>query len=140
VFNVSLQLIFDGTVVRVRLGKKATSFSLLVALGVREDGQKVMLAVENMGGESEAAWRAFLDDLVKRGLKVSSNSESFALKTKRRPQSGMRFSPHEPCNAPESFIALRLNVCTQPAPPRDVDSNRSLAAGQSLQQNFYEQL
>jgi putative transposase len=45
VFNVSLQLIFDGTVVRVRLGKKATSFSLLVALGVREDGQKVMLAV-----------------------------------------------------------------------------------------------
>jgi hypothetical protein len=25
-----------------------------VALGVREDGQKVLLAVKNMGGESEA--------------------------------------------------------------------------------------
>ncbi len=49
------------------LDKKATSISLLVALGVREDG-KVLLAVKNMGGESEAAWRALLDDLVKRGL------------------------------------------------------------------------
>jgi hypothetical protein len=28
------------------------------------------LAVKNMGGESEAAWRALLDDLVKRGLKT----------------------------------------------------------------------
>ena len=50
------------------LDKKAASISLLVALGVREDGQKVLLAVKNMGGESEAAWRALLDDLVKRGL------------------------------------------------------------------------
>src|SRR5271170_2050428 len=64
------RLILDGTVVRVRLDKKATSISLLVALGVRQDGQKVLLAVKNMGGESEAAWRALLDDLVKRGLKT----------------------------------------------------------------------
>ena len=38
-----VRLILDGTVVRVRLDKKATSISLLVALGVREDGQKVLL-------------------------------------------------------------------------------------------------
>jgi putative transposase len=63
-----VRLILDGTVVRVRLDKKATSISLLVALGVRADGQKVMIAVKNMGGESEAAWRALLDDLVTRGL------------------------------------------------------------------------
>ena len=63
-----IRLILDGTVVRVRLDKKATSISLLVALGVRQDGQKVLLAVRNMGGETEAAWRAFLDDLVNRGL------------------------------------------------------------------------
>jgi putative transposase len=63
-----IRLILDGTVVRVRLDKKSTSISLLIALGVRRDGQKVLLAVKNMGGESEAAWRAFLDDLVKRGL------------------------------------------------------------------------
>ena len=65
-----IRLILDGTVVRVRLDKKATSISLLVALGVRADGQKVLLAVKNMGGESEAAWRALLDDLVKRGLRT----------------------------------------------------------------------
>jgi transposase-like protein len=63
-----IRLILDGTVVRVRLDRKATSISLLVALGVRADGRKVLLAVKNMGGESEAAWRALLDDLVRRGL------------------------------------------------------------------------
>ena len=65
-----VRLILDGTVVRVRLDKKATSISLLVVLGVRRDGQKVLLAVKNMGGESEAAWRALLDDLLARGLKT----------------------------------------------------------------------
>ena len=63
-----VRLILDGTVVRVRLDRKATSLSVLVALGVRRDGQKVLLALRNMGGESEAAWRAILDDLVARGL------------------------------------------------------------------------
>jgi len=63
-----VRLILDGTVVRVRLAKKATSLSVLVVLGVRRDGQKVLLALRNMGGESEAAWRALLDDLVARGL------------------------------------------------------------------------
>jgi transposase-like protein len=63
-----VRLILDGTVVRVRLDRKATSLSVLVALGVRRDGQKVLLALRNMGGESEAAWRALLDDLVARGF------------------------------------------------------------------------
>jgi putative transposase len=65
-----VRLILDGTVVRVRLDRKATAISLLVVLGVRDDGQKVLLAVKNMGGESEAAWRALLDDLVGRGLRA----------------------------------------------------------------------
>src|SRR6201987_165899 len=64
-----VRLILDGTVVRVRLDRKATSIALLVVLGVREDGQKVLLAVKNMGGETGEAWRAVLDDLVKRGLR-----------------------------------------------------------------------
>jgi len=38
-----VRLILDGTVVRVRLDKKATSISLLFALGVRQDGQKIDL-------------------------------------------------------------------------------------------------
>jgi len=64
-----VRLILDGTVVRVRLDRKATSISLLVVIGVREDGQKVLLAVKNMGGETTEAWRAVLDDLVARGLR-----------------------------------------------------------------------
>ena len=63
-----VRLILDGTVARVRLDRKATSVSLLVALGVRADGQKMLLAIKSMGGESEAAWRALLDDLIGRGL------------------------------------------------------------------------
>ena len=46
------------------------SIPLLVVLGVRRDGQKVLLAVKNMGGETEAAWRHVLEDLLGRGLKA----------------------------------------------------------------------
>jgi transposase-like protein len=63
-----VRLILDGTVVPVRLDRKATKLSVLVALGVRRDGQKVLLAARNLAGESEAAWRTLLDDLVARGL------------------------------------------------------------------------
>ena len=63
-----VRLILDGTVVKVRLDRRATSISLLVVLGVRRDGQKTLLAVRNMGGESGAAWRVALDDLIARGL------------------------------------------------------------------------
>jgi putative transposase len=64
-----VRLILDGTVVRVRLDRKATAISLLVVIGVRADGQKILLAVKNMGGETTEAWRAILDDLVGRGLR-----------------------------------------------------------------------
>ena len=65
-----VRLILDGAVVGVRVDRKATSVSLLVVLGIRRDGQKVLLAARNMGGEGEAAWRAVLDDLVARGLRT----------------------------------------------------------------------
>src|SRR5437879_6923809 len=64
-----VRVILDGTVVRVRLDRKATAISLLVVIGVRADGQKVLLAIKSMGGESTEAWRAVLDDLVGRGLR-----------------------------------------------------------------------
>ena len=73
-----VRLILVGTVARVRLDRRATSVSLLVALGVRADGQKVLLAIKTMGGESEAAWPTLIDDLVRRGLPTPELS---ALKT-----------------------------------------------------------
>jgi transposase-like protein len=64
-----VRLILDGTVVRVRLDRKATAISLLVVIGVRADGQKILLAIKAMGSESTEAWRAVLDDLIRRGLR-----------------------------------------------------------------------
>ena len=64
-----VRLILDGTVIRTRLDRKATNISVLAAIGVRRDGQKVLLSIRNMGGESTAAWRQFLEDLDARGLK-----------------------------------------------------------------------
>jgi hypothetical protein len=56
--------------VRVRLDRKATSISLLVVLGVRQDGQKALLAIKQMGGESvDNGWRVLFmraSDLVQR--------------------------------------------------------------------------
>ena len=64
-----VRLILDGTVVRVRLDRKATVISLLVVMGVRADGQKMLLAIKSMGSESAEAWRVVLDDLIRRGLR-----------------------------------------------------------------------
>jgi putative transposase len=65
-----VRLILDGTVVKARVDRKATKLSILVVMGVREDGQKVLLGLRTMGGESEAAWRELLDDLIARGLRA----------------------------------------------------------------------
>lgn len=50
-----VRLILDGTVIKTGLGCKATNISVLAAIGVRRDGQKVLLSIKNMGGESKAA-------------------------------------------------------------------------------------
>lgn len=64
-----VRVILDGTVIRTRIDRRATNILVLAAIGVRRDGQKVLLSIRNMGGESAAAWRQFLDDLDTRGLR-----------------------------------------------------------------------
>jgi transposase-like protein len=64
-----VRLIPDGTVIKTRLDRKATDIPVPAAIGVRRDGQKVLLSIRNMGGESTASWCQFLDDLGARGLK-----------------------------------------------------------------------
>ena len=54
-----MRLILNGTVVRVRPDRKATSISLSVVLGIREDGHKMLLAVKQMDGETAEAYRRF---------------------------------------------------------------------------------
>lgn len=58
-----VRLILDGTVVKARSDRKATTIPGPVAIGVRHDGQKVSIGLKTMGGETTAAWRAFLQDL-----------------------------------------------------------------------------
>ncbi len=63
------RLILDGIVVHVRIGKKSERMTILVALGVRSDGQKMALAFKQMGAESKEAWKEILEDLSSRGVK-----------------------------------------------------------------------
>lgn len=79
-----MRLILGGTVVKTRIDRKAASISVLAAIGVRRDGQKILLSIRSEadqkrrqwrvfpsnGGESKAAWRMFLDDLDARGLRA----------------------------------------------------------------------
>jgi hypothetical protein len=52
--------------VRVRLDRKATFISLLLLLSIREGGQKVLIAIKSISGESTETWRKVLADLIKR--------------------------------------------------------------------------
>lgn len=53
---------------RVRSGGKVVSVPVLGIVGVLVDGGKQLLALELCAGESFAAWKGCLDDLVARGL------------------------------------------------------------------------
>jgi len=57
----------DGVNVAVRLGEDS-KLCLLVVIGVREDGEKELLAVEDGYRESEDSWAAVFRDLRDRGL------------------------------------------------------------------------
>src|SRR4029077_10213824 len=59
---------FDGFALRVRSAGKVVSVPVLGVVGVLTDGHKHLLALELCGGESFAAWKGCLDDLVARGL------------------------------------------------------------------------
>lgn len=61
-------LYLDAVSVKVRVAGKVCSMPVLVALGVRETGEKVLLELALRGGESQEAWRGVLEGLVSRGL------------------------------------------------------------------------
>lgn len=68
-------LYLDAVSVKVRVAGKVSSMPVLVALGVRETGEKVLLELALRGGESKEAWRGVsvkdpcgTEGLVSRGL------------------------------------------------------------------------
>jgi len=66
-FHRYAYLFVDGVNVAVRLGEDS-KVCVLVVIGVREDGCKELLAVEDGYRESEESWAAVLRDLRDRGL------------------------------------------------------------------------
>src|SRR3990170_2366225 len=61
-------LFLDGVSLRVRRPAGRKRVQMLVAYGVRRDGQRRLLAFQRSQGESEAAWEGFLQGLYRRGL------------------------------------------------------------------------
>jgi transposase-like protein len=61
-------LIMDGWYPKVRIGKRRVRVPVLVTLGVRGDGERVVLDVRLAGDESTAAWRDVIRSLVDRHL------------------------------------------------------------------------
>jgi putative transposase len=61
-------LYLDGQRVRVRADHAVSTAVVLMALGVRPSGEKVVLALRLVSDETTAAWRILLEDLTSRGL------------------------------------------------------------------------
>ena len=62
-------LLLDGVWVKVRRSFGPQRVLLLVAYGIRADGERRLLAFVRARGESQAAWEGMLQDLFRRGLK-----------------------------------------------------------------------
>ena len=60
----------DGICVRVRCGKRTESLPVLAAVGVRANGEKVLLALDVCGSESTDAWKGLVENLSARGLRA----------------------------------------------------------------------
>jgi transposase-like protein len=61
-------LLLDGWYPKVRLGKRRVRVPVLVTMGVRADGQRVLLDMRLVGDESTAAWRDVVQQLQARRL------------------------------------------------------------------------
>jgi len=61
-------LYLDAIALRVRIANKVVSAPVVVALGVKADGQKVVLDLELLGSESSECWGGFVEGLINRGL------------------------------------------------------------------------
>lgn len=61
-------LFLDGVSLRVRRPTGRKRVQMLVAYGVRRDGQRQLLAFLRSQGESQSAWEGLLGDLYRRGL------------------------------------------------------------------------
>lgn len=62
-------LIVDARYEKVRVGSSVYSWSLLLAVGIRPDGRRMVLGLSVSCSEAEVHWRQFLRSLQSRGLR-----------------------------------------------------------------------
>jgi transposase-like protein len=92
----------DGVNVSVRRGEDP-KLCLLVVIGVREDGEKELLAVEDGYRESEDSWAAVFRDLRDRGLRLCPKMTSGPSKRANSVRANVRYcgesrpSCRQPC-------------------------------------------
>jgi putative transposase len=65
-------MLLDGVNFSMRVGKSVEIVPVLVAVGVREDGTRLVLGLQAGDKESAACWREFFKDLKRRGLSSES--------------------------------------------------------------------
>ena len=65
-------LFVDGVIFSMRTGGKIENVPVLVAIGVREDGTKLVLGLQSGDKESASSWREFFKDLKSRRLEGSN--------------------------------------------------------------------
>ncbi len=58
----------DARYEKVRIDGQVRDAAVLIAMGLRDDGKRVILGISVAVGEHEAHWRQFLQGLVQRGL------------------------------------------------------------------------
>ena len=110
-------LFLDARYERVREGGQLVDCAVLVAVGVTKEGQRRVLGVSVALSEAEVHWRAFLDSLIRRGLKgvkLIVSDDHAGLKAARRatlPQCAL-------AALPVPFAAKRRGVC-HPARPKE---------------------
>jgi len=109
-FHRYAYLFVDGVHMSVRLGED-DRLCLLVVIGVREDGCKELLAVEDGYRESTESWAAVLRDLRDRGLKTPKSSPATA-----RPARGPRSATCSPRPGSSAAGSTRSRTCRTRSP------------------------
>ena len=112
-------LLMDGWYPKVRIGKRRVRVPVLVTLGVRADGQRVVLDLRLAGDESTAAWRDVIRGLVERqvGTPVLAWSMGAPAWRPRCVSNGRRWrfnvARHTSC---ETLRLRRRSVCARNSP------------------------
>ena len=108
-------LILDAMQLKVRRQGAVRSTTVMLAVGIREDGQREILGLESAFSETEEGWRRFIRQLKERGLSgvgvATSDAHSGLVQALREAFPGLIW---QRCQTEESLgVHFRRNVLDQ---------------------------